>query len=65
MAIQGEPGDSLVTFELFLMGTRQSYGDPEGLETFRTPAYARKNFRKGWTTSPQVTAVLEGKISNS
>jgi uncharacterized protein YndB with AHSA1/START domain len=48
---KGEPGDSLVTFELFpesnMTRLRLTH---EGLETFpKTPAYARKNFEAGWT----------------
>jgi len=49
---KGEPGDSLVTIELFAEGdnTRLKLTH-SGLETFpRTPAYARKNFEAGWTT---------------
>ncbi len=46
-----EPGDSLVTIELFpesnMTRLRLTH---EGLETFpKTPAYARKNFEQGWT----------------
>jgi uncharacterized protein YndB with AHSA1/START domain len=49
---KGEPGDSLVTIELFpesnMTRLRLTH---EGLETFPdTPAYARKNFEAGWTT---------------
>jgi uncharacterized protein YndB with AHSA1/START domain len=48
---KGEPGDSLVTIELFpesnMTRLRLTH---QGLETFpKTPAYARKNFEKGWT----------------
>jgi uncharacterized protein YndB with AHSA1/START domain len=48
---KGEPGDSLVTIELFpesnMTRLRLTH---EGLETFpKTPAYARKNFEQGWT----------------
>jgi len=48
---KGEPGDSLVTIELFpesnMTRLRLMH---EGLETFpKTPAYARKNFEAGWT----------------
>jgi len=61
---KGEPGDSLVTFELF--------GDDDktrlklthtGIETFpKTPAYARKNFEAGWTAiSSELQQFLEGK----
>ena len=46
-----EPGDSLVTFELFDEGknTRLKLTHT-GIDTFpKTPAYARKNFETGWT----------------
>jgi uncharacterized protein YndB with AHSA1/START domain len=48
---KGEPGNSLVTIELFpesnMTRLRLTH---EGLETFpKTPAYARKNFEAGWT----------------
>ena len=48
---KGEPGDSLVTIELFpesnMTRLRLVHA---GLETFpRTPAYARKNFEAGWS----------------
>jgi len=48
---KGEPGDSLVTFELFAEGDRTRLKlTHEGIETFpKTPAYARKNFEAGWT----------------
>ena len=48
---KGEPGDSLVTFELFAEGGKTRLRlTHEGIETFpRTPAYARKNFEAGWT----------------
>ena len=48
---KGEPGDSLVTFELFAENdnTRVKLTH-SGIETFpKTPAYARKNFERGWT----------------
>jgi uncharacterized protein YndB with AHSA1/START domain len=48
---KGEPGDSLVTFELFAEddNTRVKLTHT-GIETFpKTPAYARKNFESGWT----------------
>jgi uncharacterized protein YndB with AHSA1/START domain len=48
---KGEPGDSLVTFELFdeANNTRLKLTHT-GIETFpKTPAYARKNFETGWT----------------
>ena len=48
---KGEPGDSLVTFELFAEGNKTRVKVTHtGIETFpRTPAYARKNFENGWT----------------
>jgi len=48
---KGEPGDSLVTFELFADGERTRVKVTHtGIETFpKTPAYARKNFEAGWT----------------
>jgi uncharacterized protein YndB with AHSA1/START domain len=48
---KGEPGDSLVTFELFPDGNRTRLKlTHTGIETFpKTPAYARKNFEAGWT----------------
>jgi uncharacterized protein YndB with AHSA1/START domain len=49
---KGEPGDSLVTFELFGEGNKTRVQVTHtGIETFpKTPAYARKNFEAGWTT---------------
>ena len=46
-----EPGDSLVTFELFAEGGKTRVKlTHSGIETFpKTPAYARKNFEAGWT----------------
>jgi uncharacterized protein YndB with AHSA1/START domain len=48
---KGEPGDSLVTFELFPEGDKTRLKlTHTGIETFpKTPAYARKNFENGWT----------------
>lgn len=48
---KGEPGDSLVTFELFGEGNKTRVKVTHtGIETFpKTPAYARKNFEDGWT----------------
>ena len=48
---KGEPGDSLVAFELFPDGNRTRLKlTHTGIETFpKTPAYARKNFEAGWT----------------
>ena len=48
---KGEPGDSLVTLELFDEddNTRVKLTHT-GIETFpKTPAYARENFESGWT----------------
>jgi uncharacterized protein YndB with AHSA1/START domain len=49
---KGEPGDSLVTFELSAKGDKTRLRLMHtGIETFpRTSAYARKNFESGWTT---------------
>jgi uncharacterized protein YndB with AHSA1/START domain len=48
---KGEPGDSLVTFELSPEGDKTRLKlTHTGIETFpKTPAYARKNFETGWT----------------
>jgi uncharacterized protein YndB with AHSA1/START domain len=48
---KGEPGDSLVTFELFSEGNKTRLKlTHTGIETFpKTPAYARQNFEAGWT----------------
>ena len=47
---KGEPGNSLVTFELFGEGEKTRLRlTHEGIESFpKTPAYARKNFEAGW-----------------
>src|SRR5260370_39977908 len=47
---KAEPGDSLVTFELFADGDKTRLKlTHTGIETFpKTPAYARKNFETGW-----------------
>src|SRR5215831_19275282 len=49
---KGEPGDSLVTFELSPDGEKTRLKlTHSGIETFpKTPAYARKNFEQGWTS---------------
>jgi uncharacterized protein YndB with AHSA1/START domain len=46
-----EPGDSLVTFELFDEADKTRVKlTHTGIETFpKTPAFARKNFESGWT----------------
>jgi uncharacterized protein YndB with AHSA1/START domain len=48
---KGEPGDSLVTFELFADGDKTRLKlTHTGIERFpKTPAYTRGNFEKGWT----------------
>ena len=48
---KGEPGDSLVTFELFPEGGKTRLKVTHtGIETFpKTPAYAWKKFEAGWT----------------
>jgi uncharacterized protein YndB with AHSA1/START domain len=61
---KGEPGDSLVTFELFAEGNKTKLRvTHEGLETFpKTPAYARKNFEMGWTgIATALEQFLEGQ----
>src|SRR5437773_10326836 len=47
---KGEPGNSLVTLELFGEGEKTRLKlTHEGIESFpKTPAYARKNFEVGW-----------------
>jgi uncharacterized protein YndB with AHSA1/START domain len=49
---KGEPGNSLVTFELFPEENKTRLKlTHSGIETFpKTPAYARKNFETGWNT---------------
>jgi uncharacterized protein YndB with AHSA1/START domain len=48
---KGEPGNSLVTFELFPEDNKTRLKlTHTGIETFpKTPAYARQNFEAGWT----------------
>lgn len=61
---KGEPGESLVTFELFPDGNKTKLRlTHKGLETFpKTPAYARKNFEMGWTSiATELQQFLEGK----
>jgi len=62
---KGEPGDSLVTFELSPEGdaTRLKLTHT-GIERFpKTPAYARKKFEAGWTAiiGSELKQFLEGK----
>lgn len=64
---KGEPGDSLVTFELSADGNKTKLRlTHEGLETFpKTPAYARKNFEAGWTgLATELQHFLEKKTRN-
>src|SRR6266446_10176803 len=61
---KGEPGESLVTFELFPDGNKTKLRlTHKGLETFpKTPAYARKNFEMGWASiATELQQFLEGK----
>ena len=62
---KGEPGDSLVTFELFAGGEKTRLKlTHTGIETFpKTPAYARKNFETGWTAiiGSELKQFLENK----
>lgn len=48
---KGEPGNSLVTIELFPEGDKTRLKlTHAGIESFpKTPAYAQKNFEAGWT----------------
>jgi len=65
---KGEPGDSLVTFELFDVGDKTRVKlTHTGIETFpKTPAYARKNFEAGWTAiiGSELKQFLEKKQGN-
>jgi uncharacterized protein YndB with AHSA1/START domain len=62
---KGEPGDSLVTFELFGDGNKTRVKVTHtGIETFpKTPAYTRKNFETGWTQliGSELKQFVEGK----
>src|SRR5712691_10018865 len=61
---KGEPGESLVTFELSADGNKTKLRlTHEGLETFpKTASFARKNFETGWTTiiGSELKQFLEG-----
>lgn len=61
---KGEPGNSLVTFELVPEGNQTKLQlTHDGLETFPdTPSFARKNFEAGWTS---ITAELEQFLERS
>ncbi len=62
---KGEPGNSLVTIELFPEnGRTRLHLTHDGLETFpQTPTYARKNFEAGWNTiiGTELANFVEGK----
>ena len=62
---KGEPGDSLVTFELFADKDKTRVKlIHTGIETFpKTPAYARKKFATGWTAiiSSELKQFVESK----
>jgi uncharacterized protein YndB with AHSA1/START domain len=62
---KGEPGDSLVTFELFAEGSKTRLTlTHTGIESFpKTPAYARKNFEAGWAQliGTSLMQFVEGK----
>jgi len=63
---KGEPGDSLVTFELFADGDKTRLKVTHtGIETFpKTPAYARKNFETGWRAiATELEQFLEKSMS--
>ena len=66
---KGEPGDSLVTFELFAEGDKTRVKlTHSGIETFpKTPAYAQKNFEAGWTAiiGSELKQFVENKESKS
>jgi uncharacterized protein YndB with AHSA1/START domain len=65
---KGEPGDSLVTFELFPnSGKTRVKLTHEGIETFpKRPGFARKNFEAGWTDfiGSELKQFVEGKNEN-
>jgi len=62
---KGDPGYSLVTFELFPDGHKTRLKlTHAGIETFpKTPAYARGNFKTGWTKliDSELRQFVEGK----
>ena len=66
---KGEPGDSLVTFELAPDGDKTRLKlTHTGIETFpKTPAYARKNFESGWTAiiGSELKQFVEGSKAQS
>jgi uncharacterized protein YndB with AHSA1/START domain len=61
---KGEPGESLVTFELTGTGDQTKLRlTHEGLQTFPAKsAYARKNFEAGWTAiAGELKKFVEGQ----
>jgi len=64
-----EPGNSLVTFELFSEDNKTRLKlTHTGIETFpKTPAYARKNFEAGWTAiiGSELKQFVEGSKKES
>ena len=64
-----EPGNSLVTFELFSEDDKTRLKlTHTGIETFpKTPAYARKNFEAGWTAiiGSELKQFVEGSKKES
>jgi len=66
---KNEPGNSLVTFELFPEGNKTRLKlTHTGIETFpKTPAYARKNFEAGWTAiiGSELKQFVEGSKKES
>ena len=60
---KGEPGTSLVTFELSADGQKTRVKVTHtGIETFpKSPEYARKNFEAGWTAiAAELKKFIEG-----
>ena len=66
---KGEPGNSLVTFELSPQGNKTRLKlTHTGIETFpKTPAYARKNFEARWSAivGSELKQFLEGPKAKS
>ena len=63
---KGHEGNSLVTFELFAEGNKTRLKlTHDGLDSFpKTPAFARGNFKQGWTAIiAELQKFLEGTAS--
>jgi uncharacterized protein YndB with AHSA1/START domain len=63
---KGHEGNSLVTFELFAEGNKTRLKlTHDGLDSFpKTPAFARENFKQGWTAmTAELQEFLEGTAS--